>query len=372
MRIVGTGSDGALFDGSPRHLGAASSAERVKEIGVVHYGLGPIGLAVARLAILRGLRAVGAIDRDPAMIGQSLGSLLDAPGDEWPLVERHYKSHHGAEVAFHCTGSRIKEVLPELLECIGDGLNVISSCEELTYPWAESTDAALEIDEAARIKEVTVLGTGINPGFAMDYLPVALAAVSGRVDHVKVVRLQDAGSRRISLQRKIGVGLDLDSFRARAASGTMGHVGLRQSAHGLAAALGWSLTKLQESIDPVCAAGLVPSALGDISPGKVIGLRHQVRGFQAEREVIFLDLQMVLGLRRSSDRVEVRGEPTVKLSVPGGLHGDTATAAIIVNAVPMVLRAPPGLTVMTDLPPPHPYEGGSISLVATEVMSSGA
>jgi 4-hydroxy-tetrahydrodipicolinate reductase len=322
---------------------------------VVHYGLGPIGLAVARIAAGRSnLRSVFAIDRDPTLVGKNLGSLINATPRDWPVVEPTYRSSANSNVAFHCTGSRLRAVLPELLQCIEDRLNVISSCEELAYPWDDDPTTAQHIDSVARDRGVTVLGTGINPGYAMDYLPLVLTAVAGRVDHLSVKRRQDADTRRLPLQRKIGAGMSVANFRARAASGQLGHVGLRQSAQALAAALGWQLSKLDESIDPVWADRLTPSALGDIPAGMVIGLRHQVRGFRADEEVVCLELQIVMALGESSDEIVISGEPRVELVVPGGLHGDTATAAIIVNAVPMVLSAPPGLAVMSDLPPPRP------------------
>lgn len=325
-------------------------------IGVVHYGLGPIGLAVARMSAARDtLHSLAAIDKNPAFQGNSLGVLMDVPGDLWPVVSPKYKSSAGAKVAFHCTGSRLKAVLPELLECIADGLNVISSCEELAFPWDEDAQTARLIDHEAQRSGVTVLGTGINPGFAMDYLPLVLTAVSARVNHVHVERRQDAGNRRISLQRKTGAGLDPEVFRRLAADGQLGHVGLRQSAQAIAAGLGWSLSSIEESIEPVIGDRRISSALGDISRGKVIGLQHTLRGFMGDKEVVFLDLQMVMGLSPTMDKVEISGEPQLSLTVPGGLHGDTSTAAIVVNAVPVVLAARPGLAVMSDLPPPRPW-----------------
>ncbi len=300
------------------------------------------------------LRSLSAIDRDPTLIGKGLGSLIDATSGEWPVVESTYRSVTGSHVALHCTGSRLISVLPELLQCVEDGLNVISSCEELAYPWDEDPNSARQVDTAARESGVTVLGTGINPGYAMDYLPLVLTAVAGRVEHVTVKRRQDADSRRLPLQRKIGAGMTVADFHARAAAGMLGHIGLRQSAQALAAALGWRLSKLDESTEPICADRLTPSALGDIPAGMVVGLRHHVRGFRADEEVISLDLQIAMGLGQSSDEVVITGEPGVELVVPRGLHGDTATAAIIVNSVPTVLSAHPGLAVMSDLPPPRP------------------
>jgi 4-hydroxy-tetrahydrodipicolinate reductase len=324
-------------------------------VRLVHYGLGPIGIAVARLAGERaGLRSVAAFDPDPALAGRPLAALTGGDAEDGPVVEAAYRPVQGPAVGLHCTSSRLRQVLPQLLECVGDGLDVVSSCEELAYPWDEDPESAGELDRAARERGVTILGTGVNPGFAMDYLPLALTAVAARVDHVSVVRVQDAASRRLPLQRKIGTGLDPDEFRQRAAAGLLGHVGLRQSAQAIAAALGWRLDRLEESVDPIQAERAAPTALGEVAPGRVLGLRHRVRGFRGEREAISLDLQMAVGLGRSVDEIEIGGEPDLRLVVPEGLHGDRATAAIMVNAVHSVLAAPPGLAVMASLPPPRP------------------
>lgn len=324
-------------------------------IGIVHYGLGPIGLAVARLAVQRSnLRSVVAVDREPTLIGRNLASLIGASIPDLPTVQPTFIPDKRSQVALHCTGSRLKAVAPQLLECVAAGLNVVSSCEELAYPWVEDPITAEKIDAAAREQGVTVLGTGINPGYAMDYLPLVLTAVSARVDHIRVRRLQDAGSRRLPLQRKIGVGLTRDQFDERVATGTLGHVGLRQSAQSLAAAYGWTLGALDEVIKPVCADRLVHSALGDIPPGNVIGLSQHLRASADGHEVLDLDLCMAVELGGSVDEIEIDGEPPLYLSVPTGLHGDSATAAIMINVLPSVRKARPGLITMSELPPPHP------------------
>ena len=331
------------------------NADGAEPIGVVHYGLGPIGLAVASIARTRAtLRSIAAIDKDPALADATLGSMLDVAADGGPVIEAGYRHVEGAHVVLHCTGSRLRAVHPQLLECVADGLDVISSCEELSYPWDAHADLAAELDAAAIRHGVTVLGTGINPGYAMDYLPVVLSAAAKRVDHVRVVRRQDASNRRLPLQRKVGAGLDQATFRRRADAGDLGHVGLRESAQAIGAALAWSLSSIEESIEPVCAERTTETPLGEIEAGMVLGLRHRVLAYRGDAEVVSLELQMALGLGTSIDEIDIAGDPDVRLVVPGGLHGDSATASIMVNAIPVVMAARPGLAVMTDLAPPRP------------------
>ena len=324
--------------------------------GVVHFGLGPIGLAVAALVAERPwLRSVAAVDVHPQLHGRRLAELTGRPArDGSPDVASAYRPVAGAAVAVHCTSSSLDRVAPQIVELAASGLNVVSTTEELSFPWEAHPRAAAEIDAAARGAGVTVLGTGINPGFAMDYLAMSLSAVAQRVERVEIHRVQDAGTRRLPLQRKIGAGMEPDAFRAAVAEGRLGHVGLSESAHMLARAFGWRLTGLDERIEPICAEAPTATAEGVVEEGRVLGI-HQTAVARAGGEIVVsLTLDMAIGIGPARDHVRLVGTPDLELEVPGGLHGDTATAAIVVNAIPRVLAAPPGLTTMAELAPPTP------------------
>jgi 4-hydroxy-tetrahydrodipicolinate reductase len=323
---------------------------------VVHYGLGSIGLEIAKLVSLRGaLRSVGAIDVDPELSGRYLGELTGAT-PSGVIVQGAgavLPRARGAVVA-HCTGSSLERVLPQLLDCVERGLSVVSTCEELSYPWDQAPGPAAELDAAAAANGVTVLGAGVNPGFAMDYLPVVLSGASRRVDHVRVHRAQDAAMRRVPLQKKVGAGLSLEQFEELVQAGTVRHVGLPESAQAVAAAFGWRLTELRDEIEPVVAERPTCGALGEIAAGAAAGVRQRATGFVDGREVVDLTLEMAVGLADPRDEVTLGGDPDVSMIIPGGLHGDIATAAVVVNAIPLVARAAPGLRVMAELPPPRP------------------
>lgn len=327
-------------------------------LGVVHYGLGPIGLEIARLVGQRsGLRSVAAVDIRPEMLGRDLAQLLTARDPPSGVVVTPASSAlqtPDAHVVAHCTSSSLEQVLPQLSECIQAGLAVVSTCEELSYPWDRAPDLARRLDAHARANEVAVLGTGINPGFAMDYLPVVLSGASRRVDHVRIHRVQDASTRRLPLQRKVGAGLDRSTFDEQVRAGTVRHVGLSESAQALADTFGWTLTELREEIQPILAERSTPSGLGDIAPGRVTGVRQVATGFTHDREVLTLILEMAVGLRDPQDEITLTGDPDLRMVIPGGLHGDVATAAIVVNAMARILRTAPGLATMANLPPPHP------------------
>lgn len=329
--------------------------------GVVHYGLGPIGRSIAEIVAERPrLRTLAAVDSDPRIIGQDLASLCQLPlgSDLFVVGLLPSEPISGASVVLHSTGSSLTSVAPQLIECIELGYNVISTCEELAFPWSRTDTIAADLDTLATKHGVRLLGTGINPGFAMDHLPIVLSRVARTVRSVEVSRRQDAGVRRLPLQRKVGAGLTADEFRQRAAIKAIGHVGLPESAGALAQAFAWTIGERQETIEPVIATRELATEVGAIHVGEVTGLRQTLRAFEGPRLVISLTLEMAVQLDRPGDDIWLRGIPDIHASIPGGLHGDIGTAAIVVNSIESLLACRPGLRIMQDLPAASPRASG--------------
>ena len=330
-------------------------------IRVVCYGLGPIGLGIARMAHARpGIEIVGAVDVDPNKVGHDLDELLATPGAAAPrgniVVSGDAATTLAAtrpDVVLHATGSALPRVVGQLLAIVEAGANVVSTCEELAYPWTAQPQLAAELDATARRAGVTLLGTGINPGYAMDALPLMLTAPCAAVRSVRVLRVVDAAKRRGPLQRKVGAGLSPEEFEARVRDGSVRHVGLPESLHMLATSLGWRLERMDDTIGAVLAEQPIVTDYVQVAAGQVAGVRQVARGFMAGREVLNLELRMYVGAPDPQDTVEIEGDPPVKMTVAGGLHGDVATAAIVINAVPSVVRAGPGLASMSDAPLVH-------------------
>ena len=323
---------------------------------VVCYGLGPIGLGIARLALARpGIAIAGAIDVDPQKVGRDLGELLGAApvgvvvAQDAAAVLRDVRP----DVVLHATGSSLARVAPQLLAIAEAGANAVSTCEELAFPWTAQPQLAAELDAAARRAGVTLLGTGVNPGYAMDALPLMLTAPCAEVRTVRVLRVVDAAQRRGPLQRKVGAGLTPEQFEAYVREGTVRHVGLPESLHMLATALGWHLDHSEQTIAAVLAEQLITTDYVRVEPGQVAGVRQIARGFMGGREVLTLELRMYVGAPDPQDTVEIDGDPPVHMRIDGGLHGDIATAAIVVNAIPSVIRAAPGLASMGEVPMVH-------------------
>ncbi len=327
-------------------------------VSVAHVGLGAIGREVVRLTLQRDdLHLVGACDINPDLVGTSIGSVLgDDAASDVRVVDRmgDVPVPEGGLVVTHTTSSSLTRCLPELLAAVEAGAHVVSSCEELSFPWVQAPEAASRLDGAARAAGVAVVGTGVNPGFAMDYLPVVLSGAAKRVDSVRVHRVQDAGLRREPLQAKVGAGITRAEFDERVAAGSMGHVGLTESAQAVAAALGWEATDTTETIEPVVAGAPTPSAFGTIEPGRIAGIDQVAVVVVDGVERVRLHLQMAVGIGPSQDDVWLTGEPDLHLTVPGGLHGDLATAAALVNTIGSIRHAEPGLRVMSELRPPRP------------------
>ena len=327
-------------------------------VDVLHFGLGRIGLATAKLVQQQhSLRAVAAVDVNPELLDRDLGELCGGQPTRVAVTDQLVATATTAEaVAIHCTGSSLSAVAPQLRQLVRAGYHVVSTCEELSYPWDEAPDIARELDEAARTAGVAVIGTGANPGFAMDYLPLTLTAATTRIDKVTVHRVQNATSRRLPLQQKIGAGLTIEQFAERRRLGGLGHAGLRQSVQALAAGLGWQLDDVVESLEPAVATRRTEAAIGVVEPGRVTGIYQRALGIRDGREVIHLHLEMALDRDDARDHVTIDGAEQIEMVILGGLHGDTATASLVVNTVPRIVEAPAGLHTMVDLPPPRAAE----------------
>lgn len=322
---------------------------------IICYGLGPIGQGIARLAALRpGIVIVGAVDVDPAKLGRDLGELLGGPPSGVLISDNiGALATTNADVVLHATGSALARVQQQLLDIMGIGANIVSTCEELAYPWTTQPQLAAALDAAARRAGVTVLGTGVNPGYAMDALPLMLTAPCAAVDAVRVLRVVDAAQRRGPLQKKVGAGLSVAQFDEQVRARTVRHVGLPESLHMLATSLGWQLERTDDVIEPVIAEQAVVTDIVNVQPGQVAGVRQVASGFKDGREVLRLELRMYLGAPDPQDTIEIDGNPPVRMSIAGGLHGDVATAAMVVNAINSVARAVPGLASMADAPLVH-------------------
>lgn len=330
-----------------------------EKIRILQYGLGPIGQACVRtIAEKQGLELVGAVDIDPAKVGNDLGELAGLKKKLGVVVRGDAQQallELKPQVVAHTTASFLRGVEEQLLLCLRAGASVVSSTEELFYPYERDSGFCERIDAVARDKGVAVVATGVNPGFAMDVLPLCLSSMCVRVKKICATRVVDAGKRRLPLQRKVGAGISRAEFRRRLAQGTFGHIGMRESALAILGTLGWPLEEMTESIKPVMASHAVKTRFLTVKAGSVAGLHQRIRCTSNGREVLTLELQMYVGAKKPYDGVEIDGDPPISMRIDGGLFGDTATVAALVNTIPQIRSAKPGLRTMMELPVPHAF-----------------
>jgi 4-hydroxy-tetrahydrodipicolinate reductase len=305
-----------------------------------------------------GLKLVGAADMAPDKAGKDLGVVLGLPRKLRVKVEpdlRRLLRRTRADVAVLSTSSSLKLVKPQATLLLQKGLNVVSTCEELAFPTARNLASFKELDRLARARKASLLGTGVNPGYAMDALALMLTAPCARVERVSVTRVVDAATRRLPLQRKVGAGLNLNQFRRAMTEGNVRHVGLPESASMIAAALGFKLDKLEETLEPAIAPRDLDTDHLRVPAGAVAGIKQTARGYQAGSLVISLDLQMYVGAEAPRDHVLIDGVPPIDMTIAGGVAGDVATAAITVNCIPKLMGARAGVLTMKDLPLVHRF-----------------
>ena len=330
-------------------------------IRVMHFGLGPVGAAIAKqIAARPGFKLVGGIDIDPTKVGRDLGDVVGLSrrigitvSDKPAKVLRSAKP----DVVVLCTSSSIKQVMPQIEAILKAKKPIVSTVEELAYPSYTHIRQARQIHQWAKKAKVAVLGTGVNPGFAMDALPIVLTAVCERVERVSVTRIQDARVRRLPFQQKIGAGLTTEQFQRKVHDGEVRHVGFTESIAMIADALGWTLDRIKDDIQPKLAQVTISSEFLAVDPGYVCGIIQDGVGYRKGEPAIRLHMEAYLGAPESYDSVDIEGSPTISSRITGGIHGDVATASIVVNSIPKVLGAAPGLHTMRDLPLPSFYSG---------------
>jgi 4-hydroxy-tetrahydrodipicolinate reductase len=325
-------------------------------IRVMHVGLGPIGAAIARQIAARAtLRSVGAVDIDSSKIGRDLGDVLGL-GRKLRVavsadISRTIKATR-PDIVVLCTTSSLRSVVPQIESILKHKVPIVSTTEELCYPVAANRRWARRIDAAAHAAKVAVHATGVNPGFAMDALPIMLTAVCERVDSVRVDRVQDARMRRLPFQQKIGVGLSEPQFQTKVRLGTVRHVGLAESVRMIADAVGWRLDRVTDDLHPRIADTTVEGDALTVKPGEVCGIVQDGVGYVKGLPCITLHMEAYFGAAEPYDAITIEGSPRLHSKIDGGLHGDIATASIVVNSIPRVLEAAPGLRTMRDMPLP--------------------
>jgi 4-hydroxy-tetrahydrodipicolinate reductase len=330
--------------------------KRSSKIKLAQFGLGPIGIETLKLAATKSwAQVVGGIDIDPAKIGKDLGELTGVRNLKGRKVYASLEDllkHSKPDVIFHTAVSKFKEAFGQIEPMARRGISVVSSCEELLFPQLLNARLAQQLDKTCKRFGSRVIGTGVNPGFVMDVLPVCMTGVSREVRAVHVQRVVNASTRRAPLQRKIGSGLPPAEFRRLFKQGRAGHAGLKESLALIAHALGWKATGIVETGDAVVAEHNIRTKFLQVKKGQTCGLHQRAEASVNGKKRLTLDLKMYLDAPNPHDAVQIEGEPPLELVITTGVAGDQATVAALVNTAGRVLDSAPGLLLMTDLAVP--------------------
>ena len=328
----------------------------MKRIKIIPVGLGPVGQKIVKYVVERnGLEIVAAVDPAADKAGKKLSELCGLNEDSGIKISDDMKSavkeNNKPDIALLATVSSLQRIIPQIEEIAKYGINVVSTCEELVFPWATQPELARRLDEIAQKYGISVLATGVNPGFLMDFLPIALTGVCQEVKSIKVSRIQDASIRRVPFQKKIGAGLSLDEFEEKKKTGTLRHVGLTQSMQMIARRMGWKLDKTEDILTPIIDPHLsLPPLRGRNEEGGIAtGVQQIGKGYVNGEEKITLFFRAAIGEKNPRDTIEIKGIPEITSTIAGGINGDVATCAIIVNAIKPIIDTSPGLKTMTDI-----------------------
>lgn len=332
----------------------------MQETNVVLWGLGAMGSGIYRLLSEReGIEVTGAIGRNPAKLGKDLGEALGAGpcgihiSDDVPSV----LETSDASLLIHSTGSFFKEVHHELLQAVRAGYNVITIAEEMSEPWAADRLLADELDTEAQEYGVTVLGTGINPGFVLDALVIALSGVCTKINSIEAERINDLSPFGSTVMATQGVGISPEEFTLGVEKGSIvGHIGFKQSITLIARALNWDLERIVEEKEPIISATRRETPYVVVEPGMVAGCNHRAYGYKNGKAVISLrhpqqvcpEVEQV----ETGDYIKIDGTPPVNLAIKPEIPGGQGTIAMAVNLIPAVLAGSPGLKTLLDLPAP--------------------
>ncbi len=332
-------------------------------VKIIHWGLGAMGGGMVKLLdSKKGCQSVAAIDTDPGKQGKTLAQLFSVKSDTNVTGDAAQALASDADVVLIATGSFTEEVYPQIAQAIEQGKNVVCIAEEMAYPRQQQPELAEKIHQLALDKGVTVLGTGINPGFVLDLLIVAMTGVCYDVKEIKAARINDLSPFGPTVMRTQGVGISPEEFHSGVEKGNVvGHVGFPESMAMIAGALGWELDEIRETKEPIVSSTHRETPHVKVEPGMVAGCKHIAYGIKDGKTLITLEHPQQIhpeaeGIE-TGDYILIEGEPKVNLAIQPEIPGGIGTIALTVNSIPNVINSEPGLKIMTDLPVPPAIMG---------------
>jgi hypothetical protein len=335
------------------------SLSKSQPFRVIQIGFGSLGRHITKSILMReNLQLMAVVDAASELANQSIRELLQDSSDCNISITSDLKAtlnKNQADIALVATSSALETIFPTIEMCLESGLDVISICEELSYPYRKNPKLAEKLNRIAQKNNKTVVGTGINPGYLMDLLPIVLTAPCQTVETIKVTRHMNSSHRRPSFQKKIGTGMTNEEFRKNIDEGKItGHVGLTESIQMIDAALNLGLDDIEE-IPPeaIIAQKNTTNSFATILRGDVLGLKSVGVGRRNGKQIVTLDFLAYAEATPQYDEVVIEGVPRIHQRIEGGVQGDQGTIGMLLNLIPIVIKESPGFKTMKDLPVPR-------------------
>lgn len=346
----------------------------MRNVKVGIWGFGAMGSGMANMLLKKkGIEIVAVCDMHPERVNKSIYEVLEAERGERPEViiksdANEVFTEGCADIVLLATDSFTKGAFDKIKLILERKINVISTAEEMAYPQAQQPELAKQIDEIAKANGVSVLGTGINPGFVLDLLILALTGTCEEVDYIKAARVNDLSPFGHAVMEEQGVGVTREVFEKGVEDGSIaGHVGFPESIRMITDGIGWNLDKIDQTREPIMSNVYRKSQYAEVEAGNVAGCRQCGYGYvDGQMKIEMEHPQQILphleGLS-TGDYITIKGTPNIELQITPEIPGGIGTIAMCVNSIPHVINAIPGLKTMLDIPVPRAIMGDIRELV---------
>ncbi|RDY24014.1 NADP-binding protein [Romboutsia maritimum] len=350
----------------------------MRNVRVGLWGFGAMGSGMARMLLnKKGIDIVCVCDRNKARAGKSMYEVLGVEKLDRPEViinsnPEEVFTEKRIDVALLATDSFTRNAFDKIKFVLEKKINVISTAEEMAYPMAQEPELAEKLDKIAKENNVSVLGTGINPGFVLDLLILALSGTCEEVNHIKASRVNDLSPFGKAVMIEQGVGITKEAFEKGAEDGSIaGHVGFIESINMITKGIGWNLNKVDQTREPIMSSVYRKSNYAEVKAGNVAGCRQCGYGYVDNEVKIEMEhpQQILPHLegQNTGDYITIQGTPNINLQITPEIPGGIGTIAMCVNSIPHIINARSGLKTMLDIPVPRAMMGDVRELIEVEI-----
>lgn len=345
----------------------------MENIKILIWGFGAMGRGMAEMLLTKtGAEIVGICDINHEIVGKNFLDVLNIKSSHKEVIVSDdidtVLSKVKADVVLLCTDSYTSKTFPKIKKIVAKGINVISTAEEMAYPYVNEPELAKKMDLLAKEHNVTILGTGINPGFIMDLLVVALTGTMSNVETIEAKRVNSLSPFGKTVMDEQGVGITRDEYEMRLKNNNLaGHVGFKESIYMIADALGLKLDNFKQQMSPIITDIDRKSLYGEAKKGNLAGIDMRGQGFIDNKAVISMihpqQIEPEMAGINTGDYITIKGTPNIKMAINPEISGGIGTIAMCVNMIPHVINAKPGLKTMIDLPVPRAIMGDMRDLI---------